>query len=65
MNPKPEDRREFFRDLARTGLFGGLTGLGALLAWRRWRRGACTLPGACQECVLAAGCPLQSEEDPS
>ena len=63
MSATSEDRREFFRDLIRAGLVGGLAGLGALLALRRCRGGANASVQACRDCAIGAACPVRREQD--
>ncbi|MGI6458516.1 MAG: hypothetical protein ACOX5J_00185 [Candidatus Hydrogenedentales bacterium] len=51
------ERREFFAGLARACLLSGLGWTGGLLAWRRWKAGACTDLRLCRACPVHTACP--------
>lgn len=63
MRTVPIDRRAFLHDCVRGSLACGLTAAGALLAWRRWRNGACANPRVCRGCGSFAACPLRQMSD--
>ena len=62
MNEEPINRSEFLRSFVRTGLFAGLTALGAVLCWRsRTRR--CVNLAACRGCPELPGCSVRETLD--
>ena len=58
MSGPDTSRRAFLDALVRAGLAGGLMSVGVLLAWRRWRKGACANTRACRGCPLVPACPM-------
>jgi hypothetical protein len=59
MKRAPQDRREFLRTAARTGLLGGLGALGLYLAARDR---ICLRGGVCKRCVVYDRCTLPVKE---
>lgn len=58
MNDEAINRGEFLRSFVRTGLFAGLTVLGAVLCWRSRTR-PCADLAACRGCPELPGCAVR------